>query len=106
MDNGNFREEIASVIKRYYIELKKVISLDGVYIFGSYAKGTFTDDSDIDVLVVSPDFKGDIIEDMRLLMKLRRKIDRRIEPHPIKMEEFIEGNPFLDQIKKDMIKIA
>ncbi len=45
------------------IEYKKLLEADnlpitGVYIFGSYAKGNARKNSDIDVAVISPDFKS------------------------------------------------
>ncbi len=106
MDNQRTGKDIILIIEKYTLELSKVISLSGVYIFGSYSKDNFNEFSDIDVLVVSPDFLDDPVEDLQLLMKLRRKIDRRIEPHPVTPEEFAKGNPFLDQIKKDLIQVA
>ena len=44
-------------------EYKKLLQADnlpivGVYIFGSYAKGNARSDSDIDVAVISPNFKS------------------------------------------------
>ena len=51
-----------------------------------FAKGTHSPESDIDIAVVADNFSGDPIEDAMLLMKLRRKIDYRIEPHPFKTE--------------------
>lgn len=106
MDIQRAGKEVIPIIEKYSQELSRVISLSGVYIFGSYSRKNFSEFSDIDVLVVSPDFINDPIEDLQLLMKLRRKIDRRIEPHPVTPEDFAKGNPFLDQIKKDLIRIA
>lgn len=52
-------------------------------LFGSYAKGTATDDSDIDVCVVSPQFGNDYIDEMVGLRKIALTIDSRIEPVPL-----------------------
>jgi predicted nucleotidyltransferase len=106
MDNQRTGKDIIPIIEKYSLELSRIISISGVYLFGSYAGNNFNEYSDIDVLVVSPDFLDDPVEDLQLLMKLRRKIDRRIEPHPVTPEEFAKGNPFLDQIKKDLIQVA
>jgi hypothetical protein len=35
-----------------------------------------------------------------LLMKLRRKFDLRIEPHPFHYSDFYSNNPFANEIKK------
>ena len=40
------------------------------------------------------------------LMMLTQNIDLRIEPHPIKVEDFEEGNPFVQEIIDTGIKVA
>jgi uncharacterized protein len=67
-----YNREIASTIARRFVEfLKKNYSLHSVYLYGSYAKGNFDEESDIDIAVVADDFTGDIVEDIFKLMKLR-----------------------------------
>ncbi len=83
MDTPSADREIIRIIQDYSRELRSLITLEGVYLFGSFVNGNANDHSDIDVLVVSRDFTGDIIEDMKHLLKLRRKVYRRIEPHPV-----------------------
>jgi len=39
-------------------------------------------------------------------MRLRRKIDLRIEPHPIKEQDFNVVNPFAFEIEKTGIEIT
>lgn len=68
-----------------------------VYLFGSYAKGAFDEDSDIDVAIVFDALANTF--DMQVeLMKLRRKFDTRIEPHPFREEDFNISNPFANEI--------
>ena len=70
-----------------------------IFFFGSYAKGNYNDDSDIDIAVVLKNYSSQI--DMQLeLMRLRRKIDSRIEPHPFRESEFERSNPIVDEIIK------
>lgn len=52
----------------------------------------------MDLAIVSDDFSGDVIDDQLLLMKLRRKVDTRIEPHPFVEEEFSMDDPFVKTI--------
>jgi len=74
-------------------------SLIKVILFGSFAKGNYNDDSDIDIAVVFNDY--DNLLDMQLeLMRLRRKIDSRIEPHPFRESEFNLSNPVVNEIIK------
>ncbi len=49
--------KIIKKIKKFKKGLKN-LDLDKLILFGSYAKGNQTKDSDIDLLVVSNDFKG------------------------------------------------
>ncbi len=81
------RNEIINIIEHYAEELRKEIHLEQLYLFGSYVSGTANSDSDINVLVVSSDFSDDIMENQMLLRRIRRKIDLRIEPHPVKTED-------------------
>jgi uncharacterized protein len=80
-------------IGRIYAEIvKKKFDYNQMILFGSYAKGTPNDDSDIDIAVVFEDY--DETTDMQLeLIRLRRKIDSRIEPHPFKEIDFNISNP-------------
>ena len=68
-------------------------------LFGSYAKGTNHNDSDIDIAIVVNNVV-DIIDTQIDLMKLRRKIDLRIEPHPFMISDFNQSNPVVNEILK------
>jgi len=97
--------EILNSIEKYIKEISKYYKIDSIILFGSYAKGTNTEDSDIDIAIISSDIK-DKFDDMAKLMRLRREIDLRIEPHPIKTEEFRENEtPFIDEIIKTGIEL-
>ena len=96
---------IMNSIERYIKEISKKFNIKEVYVFGSYAKGTNHEDSDIDIAVVL-DSNSDTIDLMVELMILTQKIDLRIEPHPIKTKDFEEGNPFIDEIKSTGVKVA
>jgi predicted nucleotidyltransferase len=65
--------EIIEYIKNTYINRLKEngISVDSVFFFGSRIRGDYLEDSDIDLLVISPDFKNiDIFKRLILLNKL------------------------------------
>jgi len=55
--------------------------------------------------VVGDDFTGDPIQDTLVLMKIRRKIDNRIEPRPFKTCYFNSSNPFTKEIIETGIMI-
>ena len=71
----------------------------------TYHQRTNTEDSDIDLAFVIDD-KSDIIDAQIDLMKLRRKIDLRIEPHPFNRMDFMQTNPLVAEILKDGIQIG
>lgn len=96
---------IMLTVKKYIEEISKHYNIKEVYIFGSYAKGTSHEDSDIDIAIVL-DSSIDTIDLMIELMMLTQNIDLRIEPHPIKERDFEEGNPFVDEIKNTGLKVA
>ncbi len=89
------------LIRRYIKELKKNnIPIQKAFIFGSYAKGSPNEESDIDIALVSTAFTGDRFEDRRKIVPFRRKIDSRIEPMPFRPEDFQKGGVLIDEIKK------
>ena len=105
MDKIDVREVILEITKKYIALLEKRIKLEQAYLYGSYAKGTSTTDSDIDIAVVSDEFSGDLVEDQLLLMRMRREIDNRIEPHPFKSDEFVSTHPYVSEILKSGIRV-
>lgn len=98
--------DIKESIMKYIEEVAKKYEIDSIILFGSYAKGNNTEDSDIDIAIISKDF-NDIYDDMAKLMLLTWDIDARIEPHPIKSEDFNEkSDPFVQEIINTGIKVA
>jgi predicted nucleotidyltransferase len=91
-DALNLAQSYAKIVNAQYNDSR-------IILFGSYAKGNYNEDSDIDIAVVLKDYSYDI--DMQLeLMRLRRKIDSRIEPHPFRESEFELSNPIVFEIMK------
>lgn len=75
--------------KKFVIQLKNEgCAIESAYLFGSYAKGTQHEDSDIDVCVVSPKFGKDYLDEMSFLRSRALKIDIRIEPIPLTPTDF------------------
>jgi len=93
------KKEIIDIVTDFALKVVAKYDCVKVILFGSYAKGSFHYDSDIDVAVVLKDY--DNLMNIQLeLMKLRRSIDSRIDPHPIKESDFKEGSPLINEIKK------
>lgn len=99
------RKLIEEIAQKYTEVLMDEMKISQVYLYGSYVKGSNNQDSDIDIAVVGDVFTGDKVEDTLKLMKLRRKVDNRIEPHPFKNDEFDISNPFVNEIITTGIRI-
>jgi len=99
---------IARPIVNRYIRVLRAhrVHPASVYLFGSYVSGTPSGDSDIDVAVVSDDFSGNVLEDGLRLMRCRREVDLRIEPHPFRPEDFTPDNPWVAEILRTGIRIV
>lgn len=98
----------AKQIAKQYIQIleENDIQVTNAYLFGSYAKGTAHEGSDIDISVVSPYFGKDRIQERTKLLNLRRSISLEIEPHPISPSDFkSEWNPLVWEIKSHGIAI-
>ena len=106
MATKKVRREIMQVAKSYAELLMKEMKIDSVYLYGSYVEGTYSEDSDIDIAVFAEEFTGDRIEDTMKLMKIRRKIDYRIEPHPFKISDFRLDNPYIEGIVNNGLRIV
>ncbi len=93
------------IVRRFVEFLKQNYELHSVYLYGSYVKWNYNEDSDIDIAVVAEGFTGDIVEDTFKLMKLRRQVGNRIEPHPFSLKDFNKENPMAKEIIETGIKI-
>ncbi|MCX6150459.1 MAG: nucleotidyltransferase domain-containing protein [Ignavibacteriales bacterium] len=69
-----------------------------VILFGSFAKGTQKEESDIDIAVVVEKANGKYLDISTLLFHLVKKVDLRIEPLLIEIENDKSG--FLESLLK------
>lgn len=95
------QDELPRLINRYLQALRRSMQIDAVYLFGSYSRGTAGPDSDIDLLIVSPDFTENLVDNQVLLLRARRDIDYRIEPHPVLRGE-LQSNVLFTIANKEM----
>jgi len=103
MDERNAIINKVSAFKKLVIDSKFLMSIEAVYLFGSYAKGTPREHSDIDVAFVVNKFEGDFFKVIPQIWKLRRQVDFRIEPHVIARDTDYAG--LIDEIHKTGILI-
>jgi len=93
------KKDAINIAQKYAYAVKSNYDYIKIILFGSFAKGNYNDDSDIDIAVILKDYSN--LLDVQLdLMRLRRKIDSRIEPHPFRESEFEISNPMVNEIVK------
>ena len=93
------KELIYSVLREFVEILKKnKVPVWRLYLFGSYAKDSFDQDSDIDLAVFWDKEDIDGFDEDVFLMGLRRDLDTRIEPHSFARTDFDETDPFIREI--------
>ncbi len=52
------KESVINGLKKFLKNLSKNMNIDRIFLFGSRASGEPDRDSDIDLIIVSPDFRG------------------------------------------------
>lgn len=100
-------DEIVNIVEKYIAIVKENYNVVAIILFGSYAKGVEHEDSDIDIAVITDDIKTDKFDEEVKLTLLRRKIDNRIEPHIISINDYEnDETPFVVEVKNTGIKVA
>lgn len=74
------KEQAIEIAKRYKKLVAEKLPVKALYIYGSYSKGTYNENSDIDIAVVVDKLSDNYFDDTPILWKLRRKISNLIEP--------------------------
>lgn len=98
------KKEALNIAEKYLKKVKNHFTIINALMFGSFAKGTNSDESDIDIAIVL-DSIPDVFETQIQLLKLRRDIDLRIEPHPFRSEDFSINDPVVNEILNTGVKI-
>lgn len=94
MDKGYVIECVRSFAER----ARESLDVQQVILFGSYAKGTATELSDIDVAVITGSLTDDWLEASTNLFRLRRDINLSIEP--VLIDSSSDRSGFLEEIRK------
>ena len=94
------KRKARKLVEEYAKIVVKNMIVNKIILYGSYARGDYKKDSDIDVAVVVPrsSLSKDILEDMAKLFKLRREISTDIEPVLLIDEDDASG--FIESISK------
>ena len=101
--------KIINLVKKYL----NVLSLEGIiiskaYLYGSQANGTATEDSDIDLMLVSPMFDEGTDKYAPALWLSTRYVSYKIEPIAVGEKRFQtdEVSPLIETVRQEGIEIA
>ena len=76
-------KNIDTIVHQYLLDLSLEIPIEKAILFGSYAKGTYDDESDVDIAIFSCFFENiSRVEGIKYLLKKARKY-REIDLEPI-----------------------
>lgn len=100
-------DHINEMIQKYLAALNAHhIPIQRVFLFGSYAKGNYTEWSDIDLAVVSGIFEGKRFEDRKKIRPITMSGNSMIEVLPYRPEDFTPDDPFVHEILQTGIQIV
>jgi predicted nucleotidyltransferase len=93
-------EAITQVCRQYADDVRRVMPVDKVMLFGSYAKGTANEQSDIDICFFLDNYGGkrrvDIIVDLLGFTHRYKRVP--FEPIAFETSELRNDNPFVKEI--------
>jgi predicted nucleotidyltransferase len=99
-------EAVKTAAMRYADDVRRVMPIDKAVLFGSYAKGTADDGSDVDICFFLPTFgerrRIDIIGD---LVRMTRGRPAPFEPIVFTTSEIERGNPFVKEVLSNGVEI-
>ncbi len=101
--------EVIELLRRYVLLLNSNgLSVYKAFLFGSYSTNTATDQSDIDVMIVSEKYDETDDEAAGLIWKLTRLVNTKIEPFLIGKSKYDSDDisPLIQLIKDKGIEIA
>jgi predicted nucleotidyltransferase len=102
-------ETVTAVVQQYIADVKKVMPVDKVYLYGSYAKGTQRETSDVDICFFFFSFESrptlDILTEL-FYLKIKYDKDLLMEPNAFPTSELYTDNPFVKEIVRTGREIA
>jgi predicted nucleotidyltransferase len=98
---------ILRATKQYISALRNSgIHIQAAYLYGSQAKGTAREWSDIDVAIIAPNLSGDWHDDLVRLNLIANQVDSRIEAVGYLPENFRDESPLAWEIKTTGIPLV
>ena len=102
-------KRIKVALKRFLIKLKKVDQECEVYLFGSYARGDWLAESDVDLVIISPTFEG--LEIGERYLKVRNLLPTWLSAElllytPAEFQEARKTSTVIKDAMKHWVKLA
>ncbi len=98
------RERALNIARRYRKAVESEFEIVSLWLYGSCARDMSDEMSDIDIAVILKEITSPMEISLRL-MQIRREIDNRIEPFPIRMSDWNRENPLAFNIMHEGIEI-
>ena len=100
------KKDIIRKIKNFIKALEEEgVRIKSAYLYGSYVTGNAKPYSDFDVALVSRDFTGDPVKDVKTVFPALKRTDTQIEPVYFRPEDFRDEDPLIWEIKKKGLRI-
>jgi predicted nucleotidyltransferase len=99
--------EIIELVKKYLDVLRaEGISVSKAFLYGSYSDGSASDESDIDVMIISDQFEKNNDKIAGKVWRLTSEVDSKIEPFLVGTDSFKENSsPLIQNVKATGIEI-
>lgn len=101
------KSEIIEILRKYiYLLRAEGISVDKAFLYGSYLSNTETNDSDIDLMIVTENENDDYIAGK--IWSLTQKVNSKIEPYLVGTNRFYnnDNSPLIDLVKRTGLEIS
>ena len=99
-------EAVREEARRYADEVRRQLPVDKAFLFGSYAKGTADELSDVDVCFFLRDYGGKARVDVGIrLLRIARDFKAYFEPLVFETADIERKNPFVNEILRTGVEI-
>ena len=101
------KNEVIDILRKYiYLLRAEGITVDKAFLYGSYLSNTATNDSDIDLMIVTENENDDYLAGK--IWSLTQKVNSKIEPFLVGTNRFNSDDisPLIDLVKRTGLEIA
>lgn len=101
------KNEVIAILRTYiYLLRAEGIPVDRAFLYGSYLSNSATNDSDIDLMIVTEDGNDDYLAGK--IWNLTRRVNSKIEPFVVSTNLFYESDNshLVDLVKRTGLEIA